>query len=277
MNQNLKLALKIVGALVALYVVLIILKKVLNNPDWLNWVKSPFTTEQEFFRFEQMSCDTDSNLPSYNGIPMRPSLIPPIPPRFEGYQLASNLTNQVGAPMNMLASPPSSSPLDIMTFDNVDFSNLGGSAAPISAGSLTTQQASEMLKEKFANGTPEMQDVKDLMPVPDMRYTTGLDPTDPQNFMYDRTIFGRLKRRYGNEVDHFRGDIDVKPQYRGWFDLQPPTETDVVRGYFDNYIDIEQQTAVQDAIFDRVTPVEDLYKASVNPGGKDYLTRYAHY
>lgn len=273
MNKNLKIGLYILAAIVVIYLFLGMAKKL----EW-GWAKDmniPGFNEQEFFRYRQ----AEAELPPMESIPMRPDLATasPVYGRFDPNQLASNLTSQASAPMNMLAAPPSGSPLDAATFQNVDFQSLGGAAAPIPAGGLTTGQVNDMLRDKIGSGTPEMQETKDLLPVPDMRYTTGLDPTDPQNFMYDRTIFGRLKRRYGNDVDFFRGDIDVKPQYRGWFDLQPPTETDVVRGYFENYVDIEQETAVRDAIFDRVTPIDDLYKASINPGGKDYLTRYAHY
>lgn len=272
MNKNIRIGLIVLAIIVAIYAVLAIIKKS-YNPGWLQ--RLPGVSEQEFFHYNR----AEDILPPMESVPMRPNLAnaAPVYGRFDPNQLAANLTSQASAPMNMLAAPPSGSPLDAATFQNVDFQSLGGAAAPIPAGGLTTGQVNDMLRDKIGSGTPEMQETKDLLPVPDMRYTTGLDPTDPQNFMYDRTIFGRLKRRYGNGVDFFRGDIDVKPQYRGWFDLQPPTETDVVRGYFENYLDIEQETAVRDAIFDRVTPVEDLYQASINPGGKTYLAPYTHY
>ncbi len=283
----------ILGAIIAIWLVLFIIKK---NTDWgkknLTWL--PLSGEQEFFRFHSQPMiagqnpneapnseqfryyQEDQGLPEMQSVPMRPSLIPQVPPRFDANQLSSNLTAQSSAPLQVMAAPPSASPLDAMTFDGVDFQNLGGQGAPLPTGGLSSQQVTDMLRDKVGSGKPELQNTKDLMPVPDMRYTTGLDPTDPQNFMYDRTIFGRLKRRYGNDVDFFRGDLDIKPQYRGWFDLQPPTETDVVVGYFDRYIDIEQETAIRDSSFTRATPIEDLYKGSVNPGGKNYLTRYDH-
>ncbi len=283
----------ILGAIIAIWLVLFIIKK---YTDWgkknLTWL--PLSGEQEFFRFHSQPMiagqnpneapnseqfryyQEDQGLPEMQSVPMRPSLIPQVPPRFDANQLSSNLTAQSSAPLQVMAAPPSASPLDAMTFDGVDFQNLGGQGAPLPTGGLSSQQVSDMLRDRVGSGKPELQNTKDLMPVPDMRYTTGLDPTDPQNFMYDRTIFGRLKRRYGNDVDFFRGDLDIKPQYRGWFDLQPPTETDVVVGYFDRYIDIEQETAIRDSSFTRSTPIEDLYKGSVKPGGKNYLTRYDH-
>jgi hypothetical protein len=148
-----------------------------------------------------------------------------------------------------------------------DFTSLGGIGAPVPAGALTSKQVNQMLNDRFGTQAPQYQDTKDLMPVPDMRYSASVDPTDPQSFMYDRTIFGRLKRRYGNQVDFFRGDLDIKPQQRGWFDLQPPTDVDVVNGYFANYLDIGQSTAIKDSTFSRNTPVEQLFEKTINPFG----------
>ncbi len=321
-SKLLKMTLYVLLALVAVYIILIILKKTTKLGEQgriLANLWSPFG-EQEHFRFHHQ---TDPNFipykpseyyryeekpatsggiggqeqyryyaeempeitgptavnPEMQSVPMRPNLYfgAPLSGRFDGNQTSSNLNAQSSTPIQLMASPPSGSPLDAATFDGVDFQELGGQGAPIAVGGLTTQQVSDILKDRVGSGKPELQSTKDLMPVPDMRYTTGLDPTDPQNFMYDRTIFGRLKRRYGNGVDFFRGDIDVKPEYRGWFDLQPPQENDIVTGYFDRYIDIQQETAIKDASFTRSTPIEDLYKASVNPGGKTYLTMYDHY
>ena len=94
-----------------------------------------------------------------------------------------------------------------------------------------------------------------------------MDPTDAQNFMYDRTIFAPLKRRYGNQVDFFRGDVQIKQQNRGWFDISPATEKDIVVGYFDRYIDIQQEMAINDATFTRsLTPAQQT-AAAQSPAG----------
>lgn len=272
-----KKSLKTIGyiflGLVAIYCVLLVAKHAFKVSA-LDKLWSPFA-EQEHFRFEQdfpmLSQNREDGL-----VPMRPSLEPQMPPRFDGNQLSSNLTAQSSAPLPMMAATPSSTPLDAMTFDNIDFQQLGGQGAPIPSGGLTSQQAEDMLRDRVGSGKPEYFDTKELMPVPDMRYTTGLDPTDPVNFMYDRTIFGRLKRRYGAGEDFFRGSLDVKPEYRGWFDVPPPTENDIVTGYFNRFLDVEQETTIKDASFTRATPLEDLYKSSINPGGNVQLTRYDH-
>ena len=194
----------------------------------------------------------------------QPDFKAPIAPRFD----AATKDNQslLGTPgaMPMMAAP--AQPVSFQEkFQQPDFTQLGGAAAPIPSGALTSKQVDDILTNKFGNESPKYQETVDLMPVPDMRYSAGVDPTDPQSYMYDRTIFSRLKRRYGNQVDFFRGDLDIKPQSRGWFDLQPPTDVDVVQGYFDRYIDLQQETALKDATFERATPVETLFKASVNP------------
>jgi hypothetical protein len=105
------------------------------------------------------------------------------------------------------------------------------------------------------------------MPTPDMRYAAGLDPTDPNNFIYERTLFAPLKRRYGNNVDFFRGDIDVTPEKRGWFDTRSVGSQDIVKGYFSNYTDIQQQTTLRDSYFDRQVSAQEKLVANTNPFG----------
>ena len=215
--------------------------------------------KNEFYRFDDPTVDPNI----YAGVPQRPSLIAPIAPRFDGTGITGSplLANATKPGLPMQASP--TSPVG----GSVDLSTLGSISAPIATGDLTSQQVSSMLANKIGSGSPAYQETFEIMPVPDMSYSAGVDPTDPQSFMYDRTIFSRLKRRYGNGVDFFRGDIDVTPEYRGWFDVQPPTDVDIVQGYFDRYIDIQQETAIKDATFNRSTPVEQLFKNSINPFG----------
>ena len=132
---------------------------------------------------------------------------------------------------------------------------------------LTSGQVSDTLANTFGTNTPQLQEARDLLPIPDMKYSATVDPTNPENFIYDRTIFAPLKRRYGNQVDFIRGDIDVAPIYRGYFDIRPPSDVDVVKGYFDSYIDIQQNTAIRDSVFERATPIEQLQENAVNPFG----------
>lgn len=155
----------------------------------------------------------------------------------------------------------SGSPIDFKTVGNYQQNTL------LKNNLLSSAQVSQALNDKF-RATPELQSAKDLMPIPDMKYSSGVDPTNPENFIYDRTLFSRLKRRYGNGVDFIRGDIDVKPEYRGWFDIRPPGDVDLVQGYFDKYIDIEQETRLQDSVFTRNSAISDVMEGNVNPWGR---------
>jgi hypothetical protein len=148
----------------------------------------------------------------------------------------------------------------------VDFATMGGGfggAPDRPAGVLTSAQANDMLQQTMNGGKPEYYEA--VLPLGSIEHST--DPTDPKNFMFDRTVFAPLKRQYGNGVDFIRGDIDVKQEYRGWFDVRPATNKDIVTGYFDNYIDIQQQTSIKDAQFTRTTPVQTLFNAAANPAG----------
>lgn len=151
----------------------------------------------------------------------------------------------------------------------IDFISLGSNTqTPLYKNNLLSSgQVDQVLREKFRQ-TPELQSVKDLMPVPDMKHSASIDPTNPENFIYDRTLFSRLKRRYGNGVDFIRGDIDITPERRGWFDIRPPSDVDVVQGYFDKYIDIEQETQLQDSVFSRSTPIDTIMEGNANPWGR---------
>jgi len=145
--------------------------------------------------------------------------------------------------------------------------NFSGQNQLLNNNLVTSNQAQQMLN-KVGRGSPEYQEPQLINP--DMKYSSGLDPTNPNNFMYNRTIFAPLKRRYGNEVDWIRGDIDVTPEYRGWFDVRPPASNDVVQGYIaSGYQDIEQETALRDSVFQRNMSPQERATAAVNPWGDE--------
>ena len=133
-------------------------------------------------------------------------------------------------------------------------SQMAGDNMLLNKQTLSSSQVDEMLA-KVGKGTPQLQDVKDIMPTPDMRYSANLDPTDPNNFIYERTLFAPLKRRNYGDVDYFRGDLEIMPEKRGWFDIRSVGDKDVVQGYFSNYSDIQQSSTLKDSIFERtLTP-----------------------
>ena len=65
---------------------------------------------------------------------------------------------------------------------------------------LTSEQVAQALKDVYGGKTPDLQSARDLLPIPDMKYTSSIDPTNPENFIYNRTLFARLKRRYGKAI-----------------------------------------------------------------------------
>jgi len=215
--------------------------------------------KKEGFNFQQ------ADLPAGNAITAQPNFPQlPVPTRSDnlGVNQAGTIGFNQGPTLQQGAIPPTASPLGA---PNPNFATLGqvsGGKPMLLQNNLLT---SDQVRQIVGSGTPEYQ--ANQLPNPDMRYSAGLDPTDPNNFIYDRTLFSRLKRRYGNGVDFFRGDIDVTPEYRGWFDVRPPSDVDLVQGYFDRYIDIQQNTSLRDSVFTRNTPVSELESARKNPWG----------
>jgi hypothetical protein len=79
------------------------------------------------------------------------------------------------------------------------------------------------------------------------------DPTNPSNYMYDRTLFAPLKRRYGNvQTDYIRGDVYVAPNKFGWFDVPSNPGTDLNPGFFNlNYPSFQSHVENQDLKVER--------------------------
>ena len=126
--------------------------------------------------------------------------------------------------------------VDAASYINKDFANMVADVeAPVS-------------KESSKPNTLEYNTPKELLPVPDMRQTLMRDPSDPTNFMYDRTLFAPLKKRNLNEADRFRGDLDIPVMKTGWFDIATIPHVDLVKGYFGYYNDIEQYQDIQDMV-----------------------------
>jgi hypothetical protein len=152
-----------------------------------------------------------------------------------------------------------------------NFAQMGGSVPQKAAADQYQTEdkiSSNQIAHMIGSGTPEYQETSELMPTPDMKGTITVDPTDPKNFMYDRTIFSQLKRRYGNGVDFFRGDLQIPQEQRGWFDIMPAAQTDIVTGYFDNYIDIQQTTYIKDAEYERTLPADVIEDGKIRPYGE---------
>jgi len=124
-----------------------------------------------------------------------------------------------------------------------DFSYLGSLDAPVSCA------------KKSDRPDLSFSDPKQLLPKSDIRQCMN-DPTDPANYMFDRTLFAPLKRRYGNiGTDYIRGDVYVAPNRFGWFDVPANPGTDLNAGFFNmNYPSFEQNVKLQDTAVQRSQP-----------------------
>jgi len=102
-----------------------------------------------------------------------------------------------------------------------------------------------------------LADPQQLLPKTDLRHAGAYkDPSDPSNYMYDRTLFAPLKRRNGNiGTDFVRGDIYIAPAKFGWFDTPSNPGTDLNPGFFNlNYPSFQQNISEQETSFSRVNP-----------------------
>jgi hypothetical protein len=161
----------------------------------------------------------------------------------------------------------SSSPLDSLSqasstsrpgsdFERVkgEFAYLGMDANTVSGQEGARKDWEQKYSQTMASQKPNTLDYtnpKDLLPVPDLRTPLMRDPSDPENFMYTRTLFAPLKTRNHNEGDRIRGDLNIQPVKTGWFDIATVPSIDLIKGYFGYYNDISEYTDVQDAIYQK--------------------------
>jgi hypothetical protein len=142
-------------------------------------------------------------------------------------------------------------------------------------GTFATKRQSEnarfqaSLTKKYQTSSQELLDASQMLPVPDMRQASTRDPSDPANYMYDRTLFAKLKPRYGTVADKVRGDLSITPLKTGWFDIATTPSTDLARGYFSSFSDIQQTSDLQDAVYTRDAAAKygsanDTFTTSIN-------------
>lgn len=133
-----------------------------------------------------------------------------------------------------------------------DYDTMGPDFA--SMANQNKMQAVAKYRSSIAGSAPDLMQYstpKELLPTPDMRQPLMRDPSDPVNFMYDRTIFAPLKTRNHNTPDRIRGDIDIAPIKTGWFDVSAVPSTDLAKGYFGSYNDIQEYQDIQDAVYSK--------------------------
>jgi hypothetical protein len=133
-----------------------------------------------------------------------------------------------------------------------DFASLAGDGT---FQSSKVKEDADIYKSSLSNNynpnTLKYTVPKDLLPAPDMRQPLSRDPSDPSNFMYDRTVFAPLKKRNHNEADRIRGDLDIEPVKTGWFDIATVPTVDLVKGYFGYFNDIQEYQDLQDIAYSR--------------------------
>lgn len=120
--------------------------------------------------------------------------------------------------------------------------NFSGSNGELRKSSPMNNQALEYLSPK------------DLLPQADMASVLSKDPSDPNVYMFDRTLFSPLKRRNLNNVDFIRGDLPIKQQKNGWFDSSANPGTDLMVGSVQSGIigpSMEERTEMQDLVYTR--------------------------
>jgi hypothetical protein len=135
-----------------------------------------------------------------------------------------------------------------------EFAYLGMDANTIEGQENARKNWEQKYSQTMAAQKPNTLDYtnpKDLLPVPDLRTPLMRDPSDPENFMYTRTLFAPLKTRNHNEGDRIRGDLNIQPIKTGWFDIATVPSIDLIKGYFGYYNDISEYTDVQDAIYQK--------------------------
>jgi hypothetical protein len=140
---------------------------------------------------------------------------------------------------------------------NANFGSAGTDFAYLATpGSVQQQKMQETRKYKASldNSIPNTLEYtlpSELLPTPDMRQPLMRDPSDPSNFMYDRTLFAPLKTRNINTPDRFRGDLDIQPIKTGMWDFATNPAVDNAKGYFSYFNDINQYQDLQDISYQR--------------------------
>lgn len=100
----------------------------------------------------------------------------------------------------------------------------------------------------------------DMLPSPDMRNTLSKDPSDPNNFIYDRTLFAPLKSRSRNAEDRIRGSIPITPAPM-LSKVSSSPHIDLAVGYLDSEFskDITEQHDLDTVTFSRSRNSEDSH------------------
>jgi hypothetical protein len=100
-----------------------------------------------------------------------------------------------------------------------------------------------------SNGDPIYQDPLKYIPTSELlvqpnisAMTNGKDPRDAKNFMYHRNIFVNQKRRGWEGGCQIRGDLEIAPDNKGWFQVNAHAHLDLRRGALQHISDGKYDT-----------------------------------
>lgn len=256
---------------IALIVVIIVVMKKQTDED----MKKPSTTTREGFSASGLSAFSrptfNSNLDPTNpnlrfdpnvyggfirGNPTTPQNLAVAQPMENSFPLGIQGGEIIDAASVLPAGPhqqpqspqqpqPSKEPFNLR-LPPIDFSSVVKDTTQNFAGPTSKSELTMKLQNPNDYITPQ-----EMLPIPDMRQPLARDPSDPANFMYDRTLFAPLKKRNLNYSDRLRGDLDIQPIKTGWFDIATIPHIDLTKGYFGYYTDINQFQDLQDVVYER--------------------------
>ncbi len=164
-----------------------------------------------------------------NYMVQRPSFKGDLSPRFDPYREGGG--NIRGSyPENFDVQSVGPNPLssgEMGAASELDYATLGGETQM----NAKFEKSCKKLDMSYNKMTESLSytDPSQMLPAPDLR-SCFKDPTNPENYMYDRTLFAPLKRRHAkNYVDYIRGDLYIPPNRFGWFDTPTIPHVDLVK------------------------------------------------
>lgn len=191
----------------------------------------------------------------------RPSFKAELAPRFDPYRTGGGFIKSSFAPLEMQAAgvtPLSdneyveSATGSLTPNSDSDFSSIATDKENIKEYTGSCGKVGEDAVAEFKKAQGYM-DPSQMLPIPDTRDCLK-NPSDPENYMYDRTLFAPLKRRHADiPVDYIRGDLYIPPIRTGWFDTPSVPSIDLQKGA----ISVISDPAIDstDTIYSRGAPI----------------------
>lgn len=191
----------------------------------------------------------------------RPTFKGELSPRFDPYRMGGGYIKSAYAPLEMQGAgvTPLSDNEHVVSgtgslvegYDN-DFASIATEKENAKEYDDACGKINQNVVSEFKKAQGYM-DPSQMLPIPDARSCLK-DPSDPENYMYDRTLFAPLKRRHSDiPVDYVRGDLYISPIRTGWFDVPVIPSVDLQRGA----VSIISGPSIdsQDTVYSRGSPI----------------------